>query len=654
MPSAPRIFVRPAVDESSICIWWDPPLDSGGHDLSGYTITCTDQTYSPIVVSAGATEAEITGLTRGAPYTFQITATNTAGETSPAATFRTIRPGPITSSPVNATASIADGTVTVSWQPPYVGGNVGYAVELTPQPSGTPLRYSAQAYDTSLVRTPDGSPSYYSCSIQSVNDSGWSDAVTAATNVSPDATITQEGTTFTVTAPGITATSWAWTVNSVAQGSTTSTMTYTPTVVGPYTVQAIVNGTYTATYSAFNPGVAIVPAGASTVVTETPLAFTADPLLAGYGPYTYAWSISDGSASNTLGTTQVQTVATSNVSGLTSPYTLNVSLGSVPSYTNDFFVCCGTNVSYSYDGIVWTQSASANTLVASGSQCVAYNGSRWVIGAQYTDASHSILIYSDDGITWTASANGNDIFTAGTYGRSCVSVAWNGSLWTAGGTSKTAYSTDGITWTESVSGSGLFTIATYSFASNGVITVAVGGDGSSYAAYSYDGNTWTLAASATILGAAGYCTGIAWNGIMFVAGGSLGYSYDGINWTASANGSSVFTGAYGVSEVTWTGTKWVAVGRITDALGYSYDGINWFAATTDPFDSYTWAVASGKSIVVAGEQSATVSLAYSRDGITWTANPDATSVVGSVLGLASKNALIKVYTNTFPGLTAAE
>jgi hypothetical protein len=39
--------------------------------------------------------------------------------------------------------------------------------------------------------------------------------------------------------------------------------------------------------------------------------------------------------------------------------------------------------------------------------------------------------------------------------------------------------------------------------------------------------------------------GLAWNGTMWVAGGSgtntLAYSYDGLTWSASTNGNSIFT-----------------------------------------------------------------------------------------------------------------
>jgi len=626
----PRPYVRPAVYRGAVNMWWQPPLNTGGYDISGYTITTLDTPFTPLSVSAASTQVYVVGLKDGATYTFQIAATNTNGETSQAVSFRTVRPGAKTSAPLRATAAMAgNGTTTLNWDPPYVGGNLGYAVVLVPA-TGTTIKRSAGPAQSSIVIAADPTKTY-ACSVNSVNDSGWSVPATVSVNTTPfvpDATITQEGTTFTVTTrAGITATSWAWTVNGSAQGSTSSTMTYSPTSPGTYTVQATVNGTYIATYVAFNPGVSIVEAGGSTVITATPLTFTAEALLSGYGPYSYAWSITDGSATNTLGTNQVQTLVTSNVSGLTSPYTLNIILSYPPPYTSDFFVVANGNggnpigssnsLVYSYDGIIWVASANGNTFFPIGCNTVAYNGSRWVAGGNGTNEVQTILAYSDDGITWVASANAVDIFTEA-LGRVCNLVAWTGFIWIArGGNNGDVYasSSDGITWASLTPGN--------LFSSTPSRVVA------------YNGNIWV--------------------GLTGADGGSLRYSYDGINWTASANGDSIFTGQYGVSSVTWTGSKWVAVGRITDILGYSYDGINWFAASTDPFDYFTWGVASGKSIVVALGQSASQFLAYSRDGIAWTSWADTTSLFpggASLVGIASKNALIKNYARTFPGLTS--
>jgi hypothetical protein len=81
-------------------------------------------------------------------------------------------------------------------------------------------------------------------------------------------------------------------------------------------------------------------------------------------------------------------------------------------------------------------------------KAVAWNGSLWVAGGE---GDETTLVYSDDnGTTWTLSFNGGEIFTT-----SCDSIAWNGSLWVAGGTgtNKVATSSDGSTWTSSPSNS---------------------------------------------------------------------------------------------------------------------------------------------------------------------------------------------------------
>jgi hypothetical protein len=61
--------------------------------------------------------------------------------------------------------------------------------------------------------------------------------------------------------------------------------------------------------------------------------------------------------------------------------------------------------------------------------------------------------YTYDGINWITSPSGTALFTA------CTAVAWNGSLWVAGGDSVSkgspsgviAYSSDGFIWTNSTS-----------------------------------------------------------------------------------------------------------------------------------------------------------------------------------------------------------
>ena len=61
------------------------------------------------------------------------------------------------------------------------------------------------------------------------------------------------------------------------------------------------------------------------------------------------------------------------------------------------------------------------------------------------------IVYSEDGVTWTGSLSGDAAFSGGI----CKTVAWNGTIWVAGGYGANfiATSSDGITWTGSANGS---------------------------------------------------------------------------------------------------------------------------------------------------------------------------------------------------------
>jgi len=277
----------------------------------------------------------------------------------------------------------------------------------------------------------------------------------------------------------------------------------------------------------------------------------------------------------------------------------------------------GTNqVAYSYDGVNWSPSTSGNAIFTSNNICraFAWNGTRWVAGGN----GDNKLAYSSDGITWTASASGNGVFTS-----QCNAVAWNGTRWVAGGegTNQLAYSADGITWTASASGNAVFTDACNAVAWNGTLFVA-GGYGTNRLAYSSDGITWTVSESGNEVITIS-CLAVAWNGTRWVAGcqgdNRLAYSSDGITWTASESGNGVFTNQ--CAAVAWNGTRWVAGGGGDNQLAYSTDGISWTASTSgnEVFTGVCWAAAWNGTQWVAGGQGAN-QLAYSSDGITWTAS----------------------------------
>ena len=73
---------------------------------------------------------------------------------------------------------------------------------------------------------------------------------------------------------------------------------------------------------------------------------------------------------------------------------------------------------------------------------------------------------------------------------------------------------------------------------------------------------------------------------------SIAYSTDGKNWTGLGN--TIFGEGKGVS---WTGTKWVALGSV-NRIAYSYDGINWVGVSNSNaiFSSYGGRLAWKKNV----------------------------------------------------------
>jgi hypothetical protein len=347
---------------------------------------------------------------------------------------------------------------------------------------------------------------------------------------------------------------------------------------------------------------------------------------------------------------------------------------------NDKFVAISqVNIYYSYDGINWLPSAN-NIFTTSGvGQAVAFNGIRWVaVGTNFaTTSPPSItLAYSADGITWTAANTNSFGATVGVsrgYG-----VAWNGIRWVAVGTNATSssvtvvYSSDGINWTQVTGGT--------TFNGAGGIGRAVAWNGSRFVAVgtniangpnvtcitSIDGITWA-ATTTNIFTSALNATGLSiiWTGTKWIAGGqnatgnnNMLYSFDGLSWfpvvTSPYNAASA--SCYGIAynsvrpnQITFPRNIVVATGGyLTPGPGllstniYSIDGgLTWVAGTsifgtTSSSTIGGYCVAYNGKIWLAGGTNATtptVTLAYSFDGIVWTAvNNFTTNIMGNLSG----------------------
>ena len=249
------------------------------------------------------------------------------------------------------------------------------------------------------------------------------------------------------------------------------------------------------------------------------------------------------------------------------------------------------------------------------------------------------------GVAGSASSTGATGPTGAAGSGAATTLSENFVVAGGNGTNQMAYSYDGISWTASSSGNSIFNATCNSVAWNGIIWLAGGSENGGTSptnriAYSTDGITWTASSSGnaifTLRGSV-----FAWNGTRWVAGGygtnQVAYSSDGITWTASASGNALLTAS--CTALAWNGSIWVAGGNGSSVI-YSYDGINWTASTSGSalFSTQTFKVACNNiRFVITGQ--GTNTLAYSSDGITWTASSSANSLFTTCNAIAWNGAL---------------
>lgn len=294
------------------------------------------------------------------------------------------------------------------------------------------------------------------------------------------------------------------------------------------------------------------------------------------------------------------------------PYVISSPEPPPPPPTFALTVAVGTgncDIAYSANGLVWSPTSSNK--FEFGGLSVAYNGSLWVAGGVTGFA------YSSDGIHWSPSATSITFYPYG--------IAFNDSLWIAagqsGGIPTISYSYDGITWTTQFPTNFSGSLLLNDIAWNGTFWVIVA-EGNPYTIYYSDGVTWVPAYNSFDVLQEG--NAVAWNGVIWVAVGQYGstgvivYSSDGINWSFVNNATGIFQ--FIANDVAWSGTMWVAVGR-GPAIAYSYDGINWTAvlSTNSLFPNGCYGIVWNGTLWVAVGNStgAGNSIAYSYDAINW-------------------------------------
>ncbi|WP_343315725.1 putative Ig domain-containing protein [Brucella sp. BE17] len=261
-PGAPTIGSASAEDGAAV-ISFTSPAFNGGADVTDYTVTSSP---GGITATNSASPITIPGLTNGTPYTFTVTATNSAGTSNASAASNSVTP---------------KGNQTISFSNPGAQ-NFGTSPTLTASASSglTPIFSSATAGVCTI--TPEGTLTFLAAGECTINaDQAGDNAYHAATTV---------GQTFTVhaVAPG------APTIGSASTGDGEAIVSFTPpasnggvevtdytvtsspggiTATGsasPITITGLTNGTsYTFTVTATNSAGISGASAASNTVTPT-------------------------------------------------------------------------------------------------------------------------------------------------------------------------------------------------------------------------------------------------------------------------------------------------------------------------------------------------------------------------------------------------
>jgi hypothetical protein len=370
-PGAPAIGTVSGGDAAAT-VRWTAPASNGGSAITGYSVrTWSGTTLVKTTPVGNVTSTSIPGLTNGTAYTFDVAATNAAGDGSFSARSAAVTPAatPVITAPGVPTigaATAGNTTATVNWTAPASNGGAaitGYSVRAF---SGTTLVKTTPVgavTSTSITGLTNGTA--YTFDVAATNSAGtgaFSARTGAVTPTTPPVTVTVPGaptigaptagnTTATVrwTAPANTGGA-AITGYSVRTFSGTTLVKTTP--VGNVTstsITALTNGTaYTFDVAATNSAGTGAFSGRSTAVTPVaapapvtvPGAPTIGTPVRGNASATVKWTApaSTGGAAITgysvrtfSGTTLVKTtpvgnVLTTSITGLTNgtAYTFDV------------------------------------------------------------------------------------------------------------------------------------------------------------------------------------------------------------------------------------------------------------------------------------------------------------------------------------------
>jgi hypothetical protein len=170
--------------DGSVTLQWSSPAN-GGATVSGIRVrfssnSGTSWTVHQASLAAGTTSTQVTGLSNGTAYTFEVVALTNLGDSTAVTTTNTpVTPPP--SSPQNlSVTSTTTSSVGLSWSAPASGGAVTYRIEQRPSVGGEWALVASSITDTSYTVSSLMSNEAYDFNVFAVNASGSSAAASVS------------------------------------------------------------------------------------------------------------------------------------------------------------------------------------------------------------------------------------------------------------------------------------------------------------------------------------------------------------------------------------------------------------------------------------------------------------------------------------------
>ena len=187
VPGAPTGVTAAAGDQSA-SVEWTAPASDGGLAIVGYTVLISPATPAAVVVVNG-TRAFVSSLTNGTAYTFQVYATNAAGNGPPSAPSAPVTPTATPAAPVNLTYSDNPAVYRVNSPiAPNTPSNAGGAIETYSVTPALPAGLSLDPVTGVITGTPTAVTAVASYQVTGSNPSGSASAslsITVTTPINP-------------------------------------------------------------------------------------------------------------------------------------------------------------------------------------------------------------------------------------------------------------------------------------------------------------------------------------------------------------------------------------------------------------------------------------------------------------------------------------